>query len=299
MPIATTTQQPEHNRRRGLSETPITDVDIEVLKNVIRMNLGRSPVVLTSTPTRVQRQKASHKPPSISMRSTETSRLRERFTAFRMFRWKGILIEDLTPEEEEMLIKRKPNRKLKAKLRQLREWTPEQLEQAIEKAEIERIKNIRIDLKINQNVPFFRENTSSIYRYQCGRNETIISHTIRRNYDDYEKPPFDLKTRYSPPNPDSLPPIDREKEIWFIPVEGEAVTKSRCPLKRCIRVTRKPTTTMTTTMPPRPPLKKYKKPKRMWESLLPGTTTTTKPTRGSTHTAIELITTQPTQSVPG
>lgn len=252
MPVTTSTSRgPDiHEYERSFTQGRITDAEIETLKNCIRVNYG---LPVEDAPDRKAVPKASLLP-QIVPKSNETSRMRSRMHAYRLLRLCGALIDGVSPDEAKMLDEKEPlSDELKTKLLKAREWTPEQLEEAFEKAEFERLR--RTAMSVREAGPF-KENNCSAYRYQRIRHEPIVTEYFRRTYSNHTKPPFELSWRYSAPTAKSLPPINKKKEIWLIPVEDDDGT----PLQTQSKSSEKDTKSRRERA--RPPLKKYKKPPR-------------------------------------
>lgn len=247
----TTSRGPDlYEYERSFTQGRIKDSEIEILKNCVRINFG---LPLPNAPKRKRIPKPEESP-QITPKSNETSRMRLQLHAYRVLRLCGTVLDKISPEEEKMLTFKEPlSEELKAKLLKAREWNMEQLEEAFEKVDLERLR--RTAMTAHETGPF-KENNSSTFRYQRLRQQPIVTDFFRRSYNRYGKPPFELSWRYTVPSAKGLPAIDKKKQIWLIPVEEDDSTPLHMQQKSPEKDTRSKREKA------RPPLKKYKKPVR-------------------------------------
>lgn len=238
---STTTTPPlphKHEYERTMSQGRIRDADIERLKDAIREMHG----MRTSTaPPRRRRSFNVAEPPRIAPKTNETARIRLEWRAYRLYQRCGAMLEppaidpeqaegsdnmEVAPDDTEVAstTTQPPKRLLEAMLRQAKHLTPEQIEDEVERRELERLRELAITAKVERD---FRANNCSTYRYRLARGEPVISSQFRETYADYLRPPFAnavrrLNLRYTL-GAHHRPTIDKRTHIWLWPVDDDDV----------------------------------------------------------------------------
>lgn len=215
-----------------MTQGRVSDADIERLKNAIREARGLRNSF--PSPTRWQRRRYflnAANPPRIAPKTNETARIRMEWRTYRLYQRCGAVLEppaidaeqtEVPDNKEEAVTTRPPKKLLEAMLRQAKQLTPEQIEDELDRRELQRLREQATTAKAART---FRENNCSAYRYKLARGEPIISSQFRETFDDYLRPPFAnaarrLNLRYTI-GARHQPTIDKRTHIWLWPIEDD------------------------------------------------------------------------------
>lgn len=204
------TSLPEDPCEKPITPGPITERDLEMLKNHIRMSKGMqviSPPIKKRTPCKVPLQ-----PP----RPTETSRVRTEMRKYRLIQRLDDFVKYHTGEYSEFFSGDKPltAEQQQALFNKAKHLTAEEIKDENRRAEISYLKYLAEKVQTSKD---FRQNRASQFRFKHTRGEPILSSYYEDAYDYHEKPPFSVARRYRPLPCWKLPPIDKNKEMWFVP----------------------------------------------------------------------------------
>ncbi len=190
------------------------DSDLDMLKEQVRMFRG-----LPATREQVRKPVDRSQPPTVPPRPTLTSRRRAELQQRRMI----VRCSDLKEKyhEYDRMMESANSGEI---YRQLRDdamgKTNEELDLQFERQELDNLRSLASRAKESDSGEF-RDNQGSKLRFKHIRGEPIISGKFRDSYDDYMKPPFMVPRKIIQPKIYNLPKIDKNKEIWFVPVDDD------------------------------------------------------------------------------